>query len=138
VPSWQDVKGDFEPDGAWRDVYVLGTDETDWWLFLEFVSEQRFKAQLTDGDGQVVPMPATFKAARDARGLLKFFIGDIQCNCHFFVPSDIEFDLDPRDVSSEAAFNGLMRVLTQLQKRIGKELIVTHESAVGTAFVRIS
>ena len=50
-------------------------------------------------------------------------------NCSFYAEDEIEFDLDPRDVSSEDEFLRVMDFMRLIGKRLAKDVLLTEENA---------
>src|SRR6478735_1221008 len=99
--DWQQIAPDFEPDGSLRDIYVFGTDLSDWQRVLDVLRTWEPAPNLTIG-GQPANMPDNaediFAEARQQGALLSLKVSDAHVNCHFFGHDEIEFDLDPREV----------------------------------------
>jgi hypothetical protein len=51
-----------------------------------------------------------------------------RASCHFFDPSEIEFDLDPREVHGQAEIDGLLGVMQVLAAATGKLALMTPEN----------
>lgn len=52
-----------------------------------------------------------------------------QINCHFFVETEIDLDVSPRDIQNENAYLQLLNFQEWLSKSMGKEVKLTHEGA---------
>ncbi len=50
-------------------------------------------------------------------------------NCHFFGDNEIEFDLDPREVTGPAQIDAVSGFMKLLAQTTGKMAILTYENA---------
>ena len=55
-------------------------------------------------------------------------VGDAQVNCHFFVEDEIEFDLDPREVTGPNQVEAIVGFMTLLGDVTGKAVTLTMEN----------
>ena len=60
--------------------------------------------------------------------MLRFRVGGILVVCHFFTPEEIEFDIDPREVTTQAHLDSLLAFLQQLGDRTRKRAVLTPEN----------
>ena len=121
-------------DGALRDVYLNDVSLSDWDRLISVATgfEHRYKV---NGIAAQLPDAATIFTARDVCHLLTVIVGSVQINCHFFVVSEIELDIDPREIQSEADHRSIFEFLEQLGLAIGKKLTVTPENSSNHPFV---
>lgn len=118
----------WEKDGSLRDVYVRDTTFTDWALFLSLAGKYGYRYSY---EGQNRPLPEVEKifTARDGAHLLSVELGRVTANCHFFVPDEIELDLDPREIQSDADHYQVLQFLEALSEGMNKMVSVTAENA---------
>lgn len=133
--DWTLYQKIFEVDGTLRDIYVLNTSITDWQKTLDWLRTSPY--QLTfRGPHDEIALPErieTIFEARDDTGdhitsFLSVKIGSCILNCHFFWEKDIEFDLDPREISSVADVNQVFEFMEHLARTVEKPAILTPES----------
>ena len=127
--EWADVAEAFEPDGALRDIYVLGTTRREWRLLLDALVGGPWPAELLV---QGAPPKDAIEALRalddpDTSSSLRLDVGGALINCHFFHDDDIEFDLSPAEFG-EANFEELCRFLAFLGSVTGLDARVTEEN----------
>ncbi len=93
-------------------------------------SSRRYYTLLFEREGYREPLPDTFSAAasRDGTVLLTVDLGSIQANCHFFYEDIIEFDIDPREVQTEEAFERVQRFMREIGDLLEREVVLTHEN----------
>ena len=72
---------------------------------------------------------------RNGGHLLRVKFGAATANCHFFVESEIELDLDPREIQSANSHNEVLSFLEGLAAAIGKPVVVTPENGQSTPFL---
>ena len=124
-PLWSDVSDDWESEGGLRDVYVFETNVEDWQRALDLVRAQWPFTYSEDGSPKTMPadVPTIFQAREQRAVRLQIHAAPaIHINCHFFLPEEIEFDLDPREVNSQADFDIVCEFIgligTTLQKAV--------------------
>jgi hypothetical protein len=126
-PAYDEVSGLWEIEGSLRDVYVLQTDLSDWKRFLVFSS--RFSCTYTfDGAMSALPEVDSIFLNRDGSHLLRVNLGTATASCHFFVASEIELDLDPREIQSPKAHGEVLAFLEGLAGAVGKPVLLTPEN----------
>ena len=138
--AWETCRERFAFDGGRLDVYVFDTDERDWQRFLDFVRAEPTTHRFTV-DGAEAPLPERVReifAARhhDATVCLGIDPAGLGWNCHFFGVQELELDLDPRVVTTEAAFDRALAFLRALGTRLGKPLVLTPEHLPAVPLLR--
>jgi hypothetical protein len=129
--DWDRAASDFEPDGSLRDIYVFGTDLSDWQRVLDALRTWRPGPNLRiDGEPAAIPDKAEeiFARARKLGASLSVEVADALVNCHFFREDEIEFDLDPRDVAGPEQLEALGRFMRILGEATGKPVVMTMEN----------
>ena len=130
TPPWTRVKSEFTNDGTVRDIYVRGATRAVWDVVLKFVAERYPKLAFTAG-GRAAPLPTAAVEVFglwDAAPLIELDVDGLTILCHFFSTEEIEFNIWPQDVDSEARFGALIQFLRDLATATGMEAIVTPES----------
>lgn len=126
----------FALDGSLRDLYVQDTSLEDWRRVLDHVLSGAYDAVLFR-DGQPMAPPPDVVTLFDEDGvLLRFRCGHAVLQCHFFDPGEIEFDLDPRTVSSDADEAALIRFMTTVAELTGRPVDLTPENAPEAPYAR--
>jgi hypothetical protein len=138
---WSQLEQDFEPDGSVREIYVLGTTSADWQGLLDRLHDWKPRPSYAV-DHELSSLPRNvadaFSAAREGSVLLRLNVEGLELCCHFFKQDQIEFDLDPAEISGPKeieAISGFMRFLGQLT---GKPVILTPENAQDLPILRCS
>ncbi|WP_155905012.1 hypothetical protein [Methylopila sp. M107] len=136
--DWNRVKAEFAFDGALRDIYVLGTSHAHWkaaWAALRELDPPPVLTSL----GCSGPMPENLDWAAafgETRPMLAVTVGRVALNCHFFDESEIEFDLDPRDVASRDDAEGIAQFMSILGEATGRPVILTCENVKHAVIAR--
>ena len=128
--TWDDVKEDFFVDGSWRDIYVLDTTFSDWQKVIDAIWEKFSPNFLIDGKPASFPdrVEQVWQIRKHATALLSFSIDGMRLNCHFFNDSDIEFDLDPREVTGIDRAHSLISFMEMLGRTSVKTVVMTLEN----------
>jgi len=130
--TWQDHKTAFEPDGSWRDIYISNTNINDWQKVLDYLRESAYDISYRYGYGVPIELPKTvqevFAIHNEKLVLLTINIGGISVNSHFFTESEIEFDIDPREID-EIRLARLFDFMQQIGNLLEKEVVLTEENA---------
>ncbi|RYZ86761.1 MAG: hypothetical protein EOP06_13895 [Proteobacteria bacterium] len=127
----------WECDGSLRDVYIDKTDMRDWSALFE-VARRNPYAYTFAGAPRELPSPQSIFDNRDGSHLLMVNIGNASINCHFFIPEEIELDIDPRQVTDPATHELILNFLAELSSRVGKELFITAENSPEAVYLRFS
>ncbi len=127
--AWEQVACEFDFDGSWRDVYVLGVERHHWALILDALRSSSFGLSF-QGGGVEATFPISLDGffSGDSSVLLLVDIGGPLMACHFFSPDEIEFDLDPREFSEQRHLDGLIRFMRLLASACQRPAILTPEN----------
>lgn len=136
---WELVSSDFAPDGALRDIYIEHTTLADWGRAIAHI-QKRYGPVTFSIEGQAAPIPAVPGEIFDMRSgrsaLLTFAVEGIEISTHFFVVSEIEFDLIPTQVNAPERFEALLEFLRGLAGLLRKPVILTAENAKDAVILR--
>jgi hypothetical protein len=124
--------------GAWRDnedslvdVVVLDTDAVAWDRAIAFASAWPGAAYEVDGKPSALPVKLDGLRSGDGYqlGHLWILVGGCMINCHFFGEEDeIEFDIDPRQVTSDEIARDVLTFVEGLARAVGRPVHLTPES----------
>ena len=128
--DWKTCKQDFEWDGSWRDIYVFRTTLEDWRLLFGLIrSDYRLESS---ADGVVQSLPSTGDDLLAIPGQFlphwRFHVGEIRVVCHLFSAEVMEFDIDPREVTSQTDLDTLLGFLQRLGDVVSKPVVLTPEN----------
>ncbi len=129
--AWDEVKGDFEPDGALRDIYVIDATVGVWEAALAFLLSGG-TARFTIDDVEA-SLPATASDALrmwpDHTPLLLVVREGIEYACHFFVDDKVELDFWPEEIEGRSEFASLCSFVVGLGRATRRAVLVTHEGS---------
>ena len=140
VLRWETVRDEFAFDGSWRDIYVLNTDMSLWQRMLDRLRADGYElAYSRDGDLVQLPTRAeTIFGDNQCARLLAVRFGGVQANCHFFTSDEIEFDIDPREVTSQPQLDALLQFLRDLAMSVGRQVILCPENTPDFVILHMS
>ncbi len=135
--GWEKCRRDFEPDGALRDIYVHGTGIEHWRTLFDMLRHDYDLEFLVDSTPREIPtaVEEAFAIRNTATPMLRFRVGGIVVVCHFFTTVEIEFDIDPREVTSQAALDELLGFLRRVGDSVGRAVLLTYESGDQHPFI---
>src|SRR5688572_22968260 len=139
--TWKNCRKDLTFDGALVDLLVPGTDPAEWEAFWKALRSGPFELRAFR-EGTPIPLPETaawfFAATEEAGVMVSVRSGTITANCHFF-GGDLTMDIDPREVTGEAAFESVLAVMRFVAAALGLPVFATAEGGTpNCAFVRVS
>ena len=133
-PSASDIPDLWEVDGSLRDMYVFNMSMGDWVTFLAFSSS--FESVYSfDGERRNLPHASHLFSERGGSHLLAIQVGSASVNCHFFVESELELDVDPKEVTGPPQHNLLLEFAEAVALSLRKPIILTPENAPESPFL---
>jgi len=138
--KWEDVRSEFEPDGALRDIYVANATPQVWDRALEFLLRDGSSRYSID-DANAPPPAKASDAVRlwpDRAPLLIVDREGIEYACHFFKPEEVELDFWPDDIRGPDEFAALTRFVVGLGRVTNRVVLVTYESSSAAEIFRYS
>ncbi|MFL0803297.1 MAG: protein export chaperone SecB [Agarilytica sp.] len=132
MKAWSEIKEEFGVDGSLRDIYVEEIDPALWKIFIEAVRSSVYKHEFTHG-GVIIGFPDDLPEIKRLQETnpttLAIWLNDkVQVNCHFFVETEIELDISPRDIVGEHEYQVLTSFLEWISSILKKRVILTHEN----------
>jgi hypothetical protein len=137
--QWKAFEAEFFQDGSLRDIYVLDTQLQDWRAAAEFINRQ-YKFEFT-GPWQEANFPRDLKrlfATSQESGMTSLFldVSGVRVTSHFFTIYEIEFDIDPAEVTDPFKLDRLFAFMKGLASAVGKDVILTPENMPDIAIFR--
>lgn len=132
VLAWDEVSEDWRSEGELRDLYVFETTEEEWQRVVDAVRTRWPSAFLADGQPAEMPagVPQIFEMALSQALLWRIALREgLSANCHFFVREEIEFDVDPREVSSQRGLDAVCEFVRIVGQAASKAVVLTMESS---------
>jgi hypothetical protein len=135
--DWEAVKGEFALDGSWRDIYVLNATIDDWVAIWSMLRNSRGAEFFVDGQRHDIPhrVEDAFALRASAAPKMHVDVGRTLLAFHFFSESEIECDLDPRQVTNQADLDALLNFVREVGDRTGKRTIITPENLSDEPFI---
>ena len=126
-PSWGEASGFWAPDGSLRDVYVKDAGLDDWRNLVDLARACEHTYSL---DGETKPLPSVghIFSDRDGHHVLGIHLGAVVLNTHFFVPDEIELDIDPKQIEGPGEHATVFDFLERIAKRLKKPVCLTPEN----------
>lgn len=134
-----DLVSEFEADGSLRDIYALDTSVTDWNRLLN-LSPSLGEAAYFRG-GKAAPLPTSASSIFedvDHSHLLQFSLGGPVINTHFFIADEIEFDLDPKEITSQVDLDLVLDFCASVGRGIQRDIRITPENDPDIFYLRYS
>ena len=92
-----------------------------------------------DGESAQIPSNAADALAdRSCAHNLIIDVGGVGVCCHFFIEDEIELDIDPREVTSQAALDNVMNFMGSLGAYLARDVILTEENSPEYVWFRYS
>jgi hypothetical protein len=141
LATWADCRADFAFDGALVDLIVPGTGPAEWEAFWAGIRAGPFPLRAFR-DGEPAPLfetaAAAFAEQETVSVLVSVLAGPVTANCHFF-GGDLELDIDPREVTGEAAFGSVLELMRLVARAVGQPVLATPEGfGQAGAFLSVS
>ncbi|MCA0869961.1 hypothetical protein LCL97_03950 [Seohaeicola saemankumensis] len=136
---YSDLSEEFEVDGSLRDIYVLNTSVSDWNRLLQLTPDLGGFAYFCDGEEAPLPTDANLLFGDfNHSHLLRFSLGRPTINTHFFVEDEIEFDLDPSEITSQSDLDLVLDFFARIGRGIGRDIRITPENASDVVYLHYS
>jgi len=139
--NWAEAASEFEWDGSWRDIYIVGATIDDWQRVLDALSTLS-PSPTFHANGEPAAMPERVADVFDQREtssfLLTLDVGNVGLKCHFFDDEEIEFDLDPREIKGPTELRAVSDFMMLLANRTGKTAILTHENIKSAVILAVA
>ena len=141
MEQWNNLKSHFTQDGSLRDIIVAANDHSAWQLLIVGLKSAEFTYVFTHG-GAARALPDSIEEIwhlkQSEPTLLALKVGNILIHCHFFNSEEIEFDIDPKDITSKSDFDTLLRFLSWLNRTTRSDVLITHENAIDEVIFKLS
>lgn len=144
--DWNELrKSVYRIDGSLRDIYVLNTTRADWSKWSDYVSVNYQVSWYAEDYNDGVSVNRVDSSFIDHRWdseqyvtTASIFLNKTQINCHFFIESQIENDIDPKEVESLDDHNMVVDYMKSISKLLGKEVILTEENNEEAIWIKVA
>jgi hypothetical protein len=129
--EWNDIKWIFEPDGSLRDIYIQDVSLSVWDEIIVYLNKN---FSLTFGDKTKIDKDYVLKYLQqtnqqNACQPLIINLEHIKVHCYFFIPEEIEFDIDPKEINSITDFELIESFMVSISKALGLQVTLTAENS---------
>jgi len=131
-------------DGSLRDIYILQTNMEDNKKWVDFVNEHyivKWFNGLTQSDETKIDFEVVkgyLKRDHDLGLSASVFLDKIQINNHFFIETEIENDISPKEINSLQDHERVIGYMISLSKALDKQIILTPENEQGTILIKVT
>jgi len=134
---WDTCKEDFQWDGSLSDIYVTPATLSDWRALYPLLRDYPGAAYSVDGIIQQPPatVEQAFAIRPSASPMLRLRVGHAFVVFHFFSEKEIECDVDPREITSQADLDALLGFIRQIGDTTRQRVVVTPENVRDEPFI---
>lgn len=131
--NWNDIKWIFEPDGSLRDIYVQDVTLSDWEKLIDFLN-LNYDLKFGENEKNQIDKDYVIKFLKDETGemeskSLKIDFNGVNFHCYFFLPDQIEFDIDPREIRTVTDFESIEKFMISISKMLKNQVTLTGENS---------
>jgi hypothetical protein len=142
MKDWFEIKDEFEVDGSLRDIYVLHICIDAWGDLIKEIKHEKFQFKFMHGNSERA-LPDNFYKIKELQQtnpttLCIWLDNNIQVNCHFFMETEIELDISPREIKSSSEYTTLTSFMKWLSSTLRKPAILTHEGSQDQVILSVS
>ena len=139
--NWEDIKWIFEPDGALRDIYVQDVRQSDYRKLINLLNSQ-YKLKFGGEYSNQIDFDYIQKMWNDETGKIEtksltINLEGITVKSHFFIPEQIEFDIQPRQIIQLSDFDKVLNFMENISKVVGKQVTLTNENRIEFPLIKI-
>lgn len=134
--SWNDIKWIFEPDGSLIDIYVQDVSIDDWEKLIDLLNS-RYSLRVTIPGSETVlnqidkehaVQYLTDKSGETKSISVMIDLNKVSLNCHFFLPDQIEMDIDPNEVNSIRDFQTIEKFMEEVSRVLNNQVTLAGEN----------
>ena len=143
--NWDDIQWIFKPDGALRDIYVQDVSLRDWGMLIDFLNENYSLEYVTaEGHGPSTKIEKEYvltylkdRSGQMSSPTLSVDFDGIVANCYFFLPDQIEFDIDPNSIKSSNDFQKVKEFMSSISEALKNQVTLTGENDINFPLIKI-
>ncbi|MES2810015.1 MAG: hypothetical protein V4619_15395 [Bacteroidota bacterium] len=130
-------------DGSLRDIYICETTKDDWKKWIKYVNAtyaiKWLNGKTNESEDQINfdIVSEYLDGNSDWLTSATIFVGSFQIKSHFFVDSEIENDIDPKEFNSIDDHNNLVKYITDISMLLNKEVLITVENLQENILLKI-
>ena len=143
--NWHDIKWLFKPDGFLIDIYVQEVSICDWEKLIDLLNSKyslRTEISGVETNPDQIDKEYAINYLIDESGEMEgksvmIDLNKIGLNCHFFLPDQIEFDIDPKEINSIEDFQEIEKFMEVISKILDNQVTLTGENSPEFPLVKI-
>ncbi|MFZ5893858.1 MAG: hypothetical protein ACOY0T_22545 [Myxococcota bacterium] len=138
---WDDVSDEFAWEGSWRDICLQETSISDWRAVWRVLRSGGLELTYAVDDVKTAPpenVDEVFAQPREHTFLAAIVVAGVHLNCHFFSELEIEFDLDPREITHQVQLDAVIAFMATLASATGRIALMTPENTHDAPFLRVA
>lgn len=124
---------EFEEDRSLRDIYVLNTSCEEWTRLVSSLATSGLHVDITEpfavSEGFDAALAFRHVQTTDPVTLTVQLSQNVSAHSHFFIPEEVEFDLDPGKIETEADVARVLDFMRALGEILSKDVILTQEDS---------
>ncbi len=125
---WNEVSHIFEVDGSLRDVIVRATSVSDWTKLISLAQQIGSVSYQCDGEDAALPSAVDLLCDKEHAHCMSVDLGGPVVHAYFFESTEIELDLDPREIGSQTTLDKVLNFCSKLSVELERDVVITQES----------
>ena len=142
--NWEEIKWIFEHDGTLRDVYIQDINIQHWIVLIDFLNSNfviKFGVFGEDRLDKIDKEYALKYLIRESDEIesksISIIVDDILINCHLFSETEIEFDIDPKEIKTTLELDKILNFMKLVSKQLNKQIILTGENQIDFPLITV-
>jgi hypothetical protein len=143
--TWNNIAWIFEQNGSFRDIYIQDVSLDDWARMIDFLNEHyplRYAINSMYKESDQIDKEYALNYLIDntrekESKSVTIEITGVNINCHFFLPDQIEFDVDPREIKSIDDYDKVEEFMISVSRMLGKQVTLTDENEIELPLIKI-
>lgn len=139
--NWNDIAWIFKPDGTLRDIYVQDVTLADWEKLIDFLN-LNYDIRYGEEEKKQIDKEYVLRFLKDETGeleikVLKIGFKGVNIHCYFFLPDQIEFDVDPLEIKTINDFESIETFMISISKTLKNQVTLTEENSPEFPLIKI-
>ena len=131
--DWNDIEWIFKLDGSLRDIYVQDVTLSDWEKLIDLLN-LNYDIKFGEDEKKQIDKEYVTEYLKDETGemeskSLKIDFNGVNFHCYFFLPDQIEFDIDPREIKTIKDFESIEKFMASVSKALKNQVTLTGENS---------
>ena len=143
--TWNNIAWIFEYNGSLRDIYVQDISLDDWRKLIDFLNDTyKLKYGITgeEKDSKQIDKDYIIRYLTDNSGEMEsksvtIDLDGVNINCHFFLPDQIEFDIDPREIKSIEDYKKIEGFMISVSDALSNQVTLTGDNEIKYPLIKI-